>query len=160
MGRVKKQSWWWSNESNTLPILLNGNGWGLTKQFNTREPVPARRRGILSRMFNKKINYIEKIFELKNNKSKYHNYYESNRSANNETKAGLIKNIIFEFTMVLTLIADKKSGFTKNNAAPFLNKLKLNTGVRTAELYKIHEALKNMTVKELKELKATVPSMV
>lgn len=156
MGRTKSQLWWWSNNNNVLPVLLNGNAWNMAKQMNTRKaPGP----GLMSRIaakFTKKINYIEKLKSLTTN-GEFIKYYWNARNNTNQTKSGLIKNIIFELSMIVVLLGDKNSGFTKNKAAPFLNKIRNHTGVSGTDYYKLHNALSKLTVTQLKNIKASVP---
>ena len=157
LGRTKSELWWWSNQNNILPVLLNGNGWKLTSQYNTRIKKPS----IVNRIAGKlstKINYIEKLNTI--DRVNFIRYYWSNRSANNQTKPGLIKNIIFELSMVTYLLSDKNSGFTLNQAAPFINKIRnVIVGATEIDYYKLYKALNKLSVSQLQNIKASVPDM-
>ena len=62
--------------------------------------------------------------------------------------------------MVTYLLSDKNSGFTLNQAAPFLNKIRnVIVGATEIDYYKLYKALNKLSVTQLKNIKASVPDM-
>lgn len=156
IGRTKEELWWYSNDNTGMPVLLNGNGWNMAKRMNTRAPKGPGLMTRIAAKFNKKINYIEKL-KVRNND--FIRYYWTSRSENNQTKPGLIKNIIFELSMVTYLLDNRSSGFTKYQAVPFFNKIRNTAGVNGTDYYKLYKALSKLSVAQLKNIKASVPDM-
>ena len=160
MGRTKSELWWYSNKYNAMPVLLNGNGWNMAKKMNRRKPKGP---GIMTRIaakLSRKINYIENLKAIKSNNLP--KYYWNTRS-NNQTKPGLIKNIILEIAMIRMLLANKGSGITNSYVAPFFKKitiLALNSKLKpNSDYYVFYKALNKMTLRQLSIIKATVPNL-
>ena len=160
LGRTKREMWWYSNKFNAMPVLLNGNGWNMAKKMNRH---PPKGPGFISRIaakLSRKINYIEKLKAIKSNNLP--KYYWNTRS-NNQTKPGLIKNIILEIAMIRTLLANKGSGITNSYVAPFFKKitiLALNSKLKpNSDYYVFYKALNKMTLRQLSIIKATVPNL-
>ena len=161
LGRTKSELWWYSNEPNVMPVLLNGNGWMLAKKMNTRAPKgPGLVTKLKAKFAQKKINYIEKIKSINNDN--FFKYYWNTHS-NNQTKPGLIKNIIMDIALIKYLLANKNSGITNSYVSSFFNKIhnysKKTVTASNSDYYKIYKALSMMTVRQLSNVKASVPNL-
>ena len=160
-GRYKNDLWWYSPNNNVMPVLLNGNGWRLTKQYDSPKPKGP---GLITRIkarFNKKVTYIENMKNLNN--SQFVKYYWNSRNNTNATKPGLIKNIILEIAMIKMLLANSGSGIKNSYVAPFYNKIKNVSGkplsARDPDYYKIYSALSKLSVAQLQSIKSSVPNL-
>ncbi len=162
-GRRMRDRWWYSNNSNVMPVLLNSNGWEMLSKYDPRK---NKGPGLMTRIkarFNKKVNvnYIENMKKLNN--VQFIKYYWSARNNSNVTKPGLIKNIILEIAMIKTLLNNSSSGITNSRVAPFYNKIKNISGktvsARNPDHYKIYTALSKMSVAQLQNIKSSVPNL-
>jgi hypothetical protein len=160
IGRTKDKLWWYSND-NGMPVLLNGNAWNMAKQMNRRAPKGPGIMTRLAQKFTKKINYIDKLKTLTN--TNFIKYYWNARSTNNQTKPGLIKNIIMEIAMIKSLLANSGSGITGSYVAPFFKKISNYSGNpvsnSNSDYYRIHKILNKLTVRQLQDIKASVPDL-
>ena len=163
LGRKKSELWWYSNEPNVMPVLLNGNGWNMTKKMNIRKPKGPGLMTRIAAKFNKKINYIENLKSITTN-NKLVKYYWNKRSNNsNQSKPALIKNIILDIALIRLLLANKDSGITNSYVSSFFTKIQilaLNAKLKPdSDYYKFYKALSKMTVRQLSIIKGTVPNL-
>ena len=149
MNRFKSELWWYSNDPNVMPVLLNGDAWNRIKQGKkpTLLSKVAKKYRQVAQKFKKFDNsYLD---ELTNTEFSYNTYKKhlNQMNPNNVSKEGLIKKIILRCA---------KGLFDGNGLPKFESKLINMTGKDLYYLYnnlrEMHKLLQKLSVSELKTL--------
>jgi hypothetical protein len=134
MNRYKNQLWWYSNEPNVMPVLLNGNGWMLAKQMNRRAPKGPGLMTRIKKRFAKKVIVPDNIKQLNSNNRNtvWNKYYRIKTHYNNNTPIDtLIRQIILLYK---TDVVNSENHTNFNRLFKQLTKNNLNNTAAT--LYK------------------------